>query len=130
MADPEAFLKPPGVRRMKSYSSETGYVYQYYFVEMRRARRRGIPCDGTEYIFAVSSDRKTTFDLPIFLRQDCLDDWAREHGRALTGTEQYGVAKMRLFRAFDEIEELAKQRMNIVVDLSNLGDLLDQLGIA
>lgn len=121
--------KPAPVRRMKSYSSETGYVYQYYYVGMSRGRRRGIPGEGSEYIFAVSSDRKTTFDLPIFVRQDCLGDWTREHGRALTGTEQYGVAKMRLFRAFDEIEELAKQRLNIVVDRSNLEELLAQLGI-
>ena len=121
--------KPTKIHRIKSYSSETGYVYQYYFVEVRRARRGGIPGEGTEYVFTVSSDRKTAFDLPIFVRQDCLEAWARGHGRALTGTEQYGLAKMRLFRAFDETDELEKQRLKIVVDAGNLEELLAQLGI-
>lgn len=116
-------------RRIKSYSSETGYVYQYYFVEKRRGRRTALACEGSEYIFAVSSDRKHTYDLYVFLRHDCLQEWARAHGRALTSTEQYGVAKMRLFRAFDEIEDLEKERMNIVVDPNNLEELVAQLGI-
>ena len=121
--------KRPTVRRMKSYSSEAGYVYQYYFVQSRRARRAGMSGEGMEYIFAVSADRKTTFDLAVFVPQDCLEAWARQHGRALTGPEQYGVAKMRLFRAFDQIEELEKERANIVVDSTNLEEMLYSLGI-
>lgn len=117
------------IRRMKSYSSEAGYVYQYYFVRSRQTRRPDLPGEGTEYIFAVSADRKTTFDLAVFVRHDCLEAWARQHGRGLTAPEQYAVAKMRLFRAFDESEEVPAPRRNIVVDEDNLEEMLFSLGI-
>ena len=45
------------VRRLKTYTGSQGYVYQYYFVGKRPAA--GVSA-ATEYIFDVSSDRKTT----------------------------------------------------------------------
>ena len=115
------------VRRVKSYSAATGYVYQYYFFEVNRAIRGD--SSGTEYVYMVSVDRKTVFPLSVFVRHDALEEWARANGRILTGTEEYALAKMRLFQAFDEVEGLASARPDLVVDSSNLETLLATLGI-
>ena len=96
------------VRRVKSYSGETGIVYQYVFAGQRRARR-GWLAAGTEYVFDVSSDRKTNFPLPVFVRDDALRSWQKAHGRELSDAEQYAAAKMRLFRAFDHVENLSSE---------------------
>ncbi|MGH2523420.1 MAG: hypothetical protein ACRDH2_13030, partial [Anaerolineales bacterium] len=78
------------VRRVKSYSGETGIVYQYVFAGQRRARR-GWLAAGTEYVFDVSRDRKTNFALAVLVRDDALRHWQKEHGRALSETEQYAA---------------------------------------
>src|SRR5262245_54908766 len=97
--------RPEAVRRVKSYSAATGYVYQYYFYEVHKTRRAG--AEGTEYVYMVSADRKKVFPLRIFVRHDGVESWGRGAGRALSGTEEYAVAKMRLFEALDEIPDLA-----------------------
>lgn len=118
----------PGVaHRIKSYSAATGLVYQYAFVEVRKARR-GLSF-GTEYIYAVSVDRKENFPLTVFVKQSASDKWAKREGRKLSGTEEYAVAKMRLFQAFDEVENLATARPDIFVDDTNMDTLLAQLDI-
>jgi hypothetical protein len=119
--------KPETVRRIKSYSAASGYVYQYQFQDVKPSRR-GLHA-GNEYIYLVSADRKTMFPLRIFVRRDAVERWGKRAGRALTGTEEYAVAKMRLFRAFDEIEDLAAARPDLVVDESNLEPLLTQLDL-
>ena len=53
--------RPEAVRRVKSYSAATGYVYQYYFYEVQKTRRGLTP--GTEYVYMVSADRKRAFPL-------------------------------------------------------------------
>ena len=116
------------VRRIKSYSAETGYVYQYYFEEIRSQQiRRGQ--EGSEYVYMVSRDRKQSFPLPIFLPQAAREAWERTHGRALTGTETYAAAKMRLFRAFDELEDLEGERLKIELTPESLEELLTELDI-
>lgn len=115
------------VRRVKSYSAATGYVYQYYFFEVNRSLRGAAL--GNEYVYMVSVDRKTVFPLAIFVPRDALQEWARANGRTLTGTEEYALAKMRLFQAFDEVDDLATARPGLVVDSSNLEALLTNLGI-
>ena len=119
--------RPEAVRRVKSYSAATGYVYQYYFYEVEKSRRG--PSLGTEYVYMVSVDRQQVFPLRIFVQQDALEKWSARTGQKLTGTEEYAVAKMRLFQAFDEIEGLAAQPPDLTVDNSNLETLLSQLDI-
>ncbi len=116
------------VHRVKSYSAETGIVYQYSFQNSRRARRT-LFTPGTEYLFEVSSDRKTSFLVPVFVRDDALRAWERQHGRSLSSAEQYAAAKMRLFRAFDSGESLESTRGEIVVDAGNIEELLVPLDI-
>jgi hypothetical protein len=122
--------RPEAVRRVKSYSAPSGYVYQYYFYEVRKIRRDGV--DGTEYVYMVSADRKKVFPLRIFVRHDAAEKWSHSAGRTLSGTEEYAVAKMRLFEALDEIENperLASNPPELVVDEKNLGELLNQLDL-
>jgi hypothetical protein len=119
--------RPDAVRRIKSYSAATGYVYQYQFQEVVKSRR-GFAA-GTDYVYHVSVDRHTTFPLRIFVKRGAVEKWARKVGREMTGTEEYAVAKMRLFKAFDEVEGLASASPDLVVDETNLESLLEQLDL-
>lgn len=119
--------RPEVVRRVKSYSAATGYVYQYYFYEVQKTRRRG--SDGSEYVYMVSADRKTAFPLRIFVAREGVEDWSRAAGRQLSGTEEYAAAKMRLFEALDEIPDLASAQPELIVDGSNIAELLSRLDI-
>jgi hypothetical protein len=126
-----AMPRPDAVRRVKSYSAADGYVYQYYFFEGNRGQRGGSP--GGEFTYVVSADRRATFSFKIFVMQSALDAWAKQNGRPLSSSEEYAVAKMRLFQAFDEGSVQAppegQQPREVVVDESNLENLLVQLGI-
>jgi hypothetical protein len=118
------------VRRVKSYSAQSGYVYQYYFYEVRKVRRDGT--EGTEYVYMVSVDRKKVFPLRIIVRHDAAEKWSHSGGRTLSGTEEYAVAKMRLFQALDEIENperLASNPPELIVDETNVGALLNKLDL-
>ena len=123
--------RPDAVRRVKSYSAADGYVYQYYFFEGNRAQRNGNP--GGEFTYAISVDRKSAFRFKIFVHQSAMEAWARKNGRPLSSSEEYAVAKMRLFQAFDEGEvkpsAAGQPEAEVTVDDSNLETLLEQLGI-
>jgi hypothetical protein len=123
--------RPDAVRRVKSYSASNGYVYQYCFYEVNRITHEGGPAG--EFIYAISADRKTTFPLRIVVVQTALEAWAQANGRALTSSEEYAVAKMRLFLAFDESEvpvtAPAAEELRLLVDESRLEDLLRMLNI-
>ena len=109
------------VRRMKTYTGETGYVYQYYFVGKRPALH-GAPEDrASEFVFDVTPDRKTMFAVSVFLKAEAVAGWAAVHGRELTETEQYGAAKMRLFRGFDQIEKLKDEGRHLVLEAEEIG---------
>jgi hypothetical protein len=69
------------------------------------------------------------FPLRIFVREDAVKNWARKYGRPLSGTEEYAIAKMRLFQAFDEVEGLSVAHTDLAVDDSNLETLLSQLNM-
>ena len=111
------------VRRMKTYTGGQGYVYQYYFVGKRQAGT------DTEYVFDVTSDRKTTYALSVFLAAEALEEWAAKHKRSLTDAEQYGAVKMRLFQAFDEIEDVMADGRRLFVSTEILEQVLATLGV-
>jgi len=114
------------IRRMKTYTGGQGYVYQYYFVGKRVAITKP---SATEYVFDVTSDRKTTFAVSVFLSQEATADWAANHGRTLTEAEQYGAVKMRLFQAFDEIENMMVDGRQLLVNAETLDQVLATLGV-
>ena len=117
------------LRRMKTYTGGQGYVYQYYFVGKRVALPDTAETPASEYIFDVTSDRKTTFAVSLFLPDESLRTWADRHGRALTEAEQYGAVKMRLFQAFDEIEDMLAKGRQLVLSQENLETALGTLGV-
>ena len=116
-------------RRMKTYTGETGYVYQYYFVGQRQALAADPEAPAAEYVFDATSDRKITFAVSVFLRPEALAAWAQAHGRDLTGSEQYAAAKMRLLRGFDEVEDMRDHGRRLVVHAGNIETLLEPLAL-
>jgi hypothetical protein len=112
------------VRRLKTYTGSQGYVYQYYFVGQRPAET-----NATEYIFDVTSDRKTTYAVSVFLPQKVVAAWHQAHGRSLTDSEQYAAVKLRLFRAFDEVEDVQAHGRHLQIDLPSLEESLATLGV-
>ena len=117
------------IRRMKTYTGGQGYVYQYYFVGKRPAFSGQPEAPATEYVFDVTSDRKTTYAVSVFFPKESLDVWAKHHSRPLNEAEQYAAAKMRLFQAFDEIENMMSQGRRLRIDAANLESLLGTLGV-
>jgi len=102
-------------------------VYQYQFQEVKSSRRGFRP--GKDFIYLVSVDRKTMFPIGVFLSREAVDRWAKQNGRALSGTEEYAIAKMRLFRAFDKSSISSKAGPELVIDDTNLSELLAQLDL-
>lgn len=117
------------LRRIKTYTGGQGYVYQYYFVGKRRALESGPNSPASEYIFDVTSDRKITFSVSVFLPDEALRKWAATHGRELTDAEQYGAVKIRLFQAFDEVEDMLNHGRHLLVDTAALEQVLNTLGV-
>ena len=118
------------IRRLKTYTGSLGYVYQYYFVGKRAApASEGQQSDASEYIFDVTSDRKLTYAVSIFLPHLVVAAWADAHGRALSDSEQYAAVKMRLFRGFDEVEEMQAHGRQLQIDLQSLEEALAALGV-
>ncbi len=117
----------PAVRREKSYSSQTGFVYQYYYEGYRESDRGGRT--GNEYVFHVSSDRKAVFPLTVFLPNAAVKAWQRSHGRDLTPTEQYAAVKMGLFETFDERADLGPANADVEIGEGAIEGLLGSLEI-
>jgi hypothetical protein len=69
------------------------------------------------------------FAVSVFLKPEALATWAAAHGRKLTDTEQYGAAKMRLFRGFDQIEKLKEEGRHLTIEAADIEELLVPLGL-
>jgi hypothetical protein len=114
---------------MKTYSGAQGYVYEYYFVGKRAALPEDPEAPATEFIFDVTSDRKLKYSVSIFLPQGPLTAWSATHGRPLNDAEQYAAVKMRLFRAFDELEDVKEHGRRLSIDNATLEEALASLGV-
>jgi hypothetical protein len=114
------------IRRLKTYAGSQGYVYQYYFVGQRPAAAH---LEGTEYIFDVTSDRKMTYAVSVRLPRSVVQAWAESHHRPLSDSEQYAGVKLRLFRAFDELENVQSEGRQLQIDAPFLEEALASLGI-
>ncbi len=114
------------VRRLKTYASSQGFAYQYYFVGKQAAI--GDPA-GTEYVFDVTSDRKLTYPVRIFMPRAAVLEWAEAHLRSLSESEQYAAVKLRLFRAFDEASDMQTDGKEVQIDAPFLEESLASLGV-
>jgi hypothetical protein len=118
----------PAVRRQKTHSAQSGYVYQYFYEGQRPAQRDGAA--GTQYVFNVSADRKSSFPVSVFLGDDAIGIWQQEHARELGSTERYAVAKMALFQAFDERPEPSAMGEEVLVQPPDVASILAALDIS
>ena len=118
----------PAVRRQKTHSAQSGYVYQYFYEGQRPAKRDGAP--GTQYVFNVSADRKSSFLVSVFIGDVAVEKWEQEHSRQLGSTERYAVAKLALFQAFDEREAPAAMAEEVRVQAPDVASILGALDIS
>ncbi len=88
------FPKP----RWKQYAAATGYVYEYLFEGLTQS-----PASTDEYSFLVTSGPSVELRVLVAIDPAIVARWSSSH-RDLTGTEQYGIAKMALQQALDESE--------------------------
>jgi hypothetical protein len=117
----------PAVRRLKTYSAQSGYVYQYYYEGHRDFRTSGE--SGTEFVFQVSADRKTWDGTSVLVSAAAVQGWERAHQRQLSSTELYAVAKISLFQAFDERTLPAQMKGDVWVRNADLDGIVETLGL-
>jgi len=115
--------------RYKVYAAETGTVYQYFFASSRRVNRPEGQGAGSDYSFVITPDQRPPFILRVFISERALEVWRQSYGRGLDSNEMYAVAKMRLFRAFDEVDCLRNVWLNVLVDEGNVAELLAPLNL-
>ena len=124
---PQPLTGAPAIRRQKTYSGQSGYVYQYYYEGHRPYKRERN--HGTEYVFNVSADRKTSIAVSVLVSDTALEDWQGRHGRTLYSSERYAIAKMALFQAFDERPDPATMDADVHVRGADVEAILITLGI-
>ena len=124
---PAPLTGAPAVRRQKTHSALSGYVYQYYYEGQRPSATDGE--EATEFVFDVTADRKASYPVSVFVPQPAVKAWERSHGRNISGTERYAIAKMALFQAFDERENPEKMREPVTVDEVAVESILATLEI-
>jgi hypothetical protein len=117
----------PAVRRMKTYSAASGYVYQYFYEGHRPRATAGE--SGVEYVFQISPDRKTWHATGVFVSDESIRDWEAAHERTLSSTERYAVAKLALFQAFDERRTPAHMKEEVCVRRADVDGIIETLGL-
>ncbi|HXA48757.1 MAG TPA: hypothetical protein VNV86_00565 [Candidatus Acidoferrum sp.] len=116
----------PPVRRIKSYSAQSGYVYQYSYEGQRPAAKEG----GVEFAFLSSADRKSWHAVRVVVDQSPVTAWERAHGRTLCSNEWYALAKMSLFAAFDARATPAEMHSEPVCpQQADIDEIMERLGI-
>jgi hypothetical protein len=110
----------PAVRRIKTYPAQNGYVYQYYYEGNR---------GGTEFEFTCSADRRNWRITRVTVSHAAVHAWEQSHGRALSPTERYALAKMALFAAFDLPADPAELKQAIDVPAADVAGILECLGL-
>ena len=116
-------------RRYKTYAAETGVAYRYFFESRRSLVRPAGLGPGSDYGFVVTADQRPPFELRVFVSERAMAACRSAHSKQLDPSEQYALAKMRLFRAFDELENLRAESLSLVVDENNVGELLATLDL-
>jgi hypothetical protein len=82
-------------QRLKHYSAASGFVYQYIF-------RGKLPHpSGEAHVFEVTAERYGTFAVQVQLAAEDLAVCAARLGSPLRWNDEYALAKLSLFDAFD-----------------------------
>ena len=124
---PQPLTGIPAIRRLKVYSAQSGYVYQYYYEGHRDFRSSGE--SGTEFVFSLSADRKNWHPASVLVSDEAVRTWEAAHARELSATERYAVAKVALFQAFDERAEPALMQGEVRVRNADIEGIVETLGL-
>lgn len=117
----------PPVRRMKTYSAQSGYVYQYFYEGHRGFATGGE--QGTEFVFTISADRKNWSATTVLVGNGALRAWEQAHARELSATERYAIAKLALFQAFDERPKPEQLRQHVRLRSADVEAIVESLGL-
>ena len=112
--------------RQKTYSAESGYVYQYLLSSFRQHRRGGEAVH--EYTFEVSGGRWPAALVSIVLRASVLRQWETRHGRELTASERYAIATITLKRQLDASETPKSVPSVVAPDVAGIEAVSSLLG--
>jgi hypothetical protein len=116
-----ALVRGIGSARPRTYSADSGYVYEYSFSGFRSAG------GAYEYVFNVSGGRSPSRAVQVVL-PEAVHDWTGR-GRELTASERYGVAKVCLKNAMDRasapdvLETAIRPGRDEVAEVADLLDL-------
>ena len=91
------------VRRRKTYSAASGWVYEYVLVGSAPT------ATGTAYRFEVTARRHPPMTVTVEVSVGTRRAWETRHARPLARNEQYALAKLRLLHGFDTVPELTQQ---------------------
>lgn len=122
-----ALTGAPAVRRLKTYSAQSGYVYQYFYEGHRPFRGAGDT--GTEFVFSISADAKNWHPASVMVGDGAVRTWETAHERELSSTERYAVAKIALFQAFDERATPALMKEEVRVRTADVEGIVETLGL-
>jgi hypothetical protein len=120
----QALKGAPVHARMKTYSADTGYVYQYVYRGYRPMTEGG----GMEHVFEASRGGGQRFHVRIHLLDPEVEQCIRALGRELIGAERYALVKMSLFAALDEFTDLAQFETPLAPNAGELEGHLRTLG--
>lgn len=115
------------MRRVKTYSAQSGYVYQYYYEGHRDFRSGGE--SGVEFVFTISADRKNWHATSVLVSEAALRAWEQSHARELSSTERYAIAKIALFQAFDERPAPTQMKDEVRVRNADVDAIIETLGL-
>lgn len=87
----------PAVRRLKTYSAESGFVFQYVYEGSRES------AEAREFVFSASHDRAAYLPVQVILTRAACEPWESAN-RPLSAHELYGVAKLALLSGFDRAD--------------------------
>lgn len=121
----EALHGAPTQRRVKTYSAQAGFVYQYFYSGHRELGPRS---QDTEYVFQVSADRKHYHPISIMVTGRALEQWSAMRGRATIATERYAVAKMSLFGLLDQEGQPVSEKRVVCPSAETIDKHLERLG--
>jgi hypothetical protein len=124
---PVALTGAPPVRRMKTYSAQSGYVYQYYYEGYRPFHADGET--GTEFVFSISADRKFWHPASVHVSDEAVAQWQSAHQRELSNNERYAIAKMALFQAFDDRANPALMKEAVRVRAADVAAIVETLDL-
>jgi hypothetical protein len=109
--------------RIKTYSAESGHVYQHAYRGTRSVN------SVQEYVFSISTHPGHWDVLTVQLADFVIAEWERRNGRTLSSTQKYAIAKMALFQALDQTG-LGPVPLRISPDFTAVKRYLEVLQIA